>query len=64
MLKLAKKASKNEIKTRFRKLVKEWHPDKSKQEESEKKMAEINKAYEILSDEEKRKSYDSFLEDK
>ena len=54
-------ASKKEIKTRFRNLVKEWHPDKSKLEESEKKMAEINKAYEILSDDDKRKNYDSFL---
>ena len=61
ILGISQKASKNEIKTRFRKLVKEWHPDKTKLEKSEKKMAEINKAYEVLSDDEKRKIYDSYL---
>ena len=64
VLGISKTASKNEIKSKFRKLVKEWHPDKSKQNESEKKMAEINKAYEILSDDEKRKIYDSFFDGK
>ncbi|KKL98310.1 hypothetical protein LCGC14_1825670, partial [marine sediment metagenome] len=39
-------ASQDEIKNRFRRLVKEWHPDKHKGQSTEKRMADINKAYE------------------
>jgi len=44
----------------YRKLAQEWHPDKYKgdPEKAQKKMAQINTAYEVLSDEEKRKQYD------
>ena len=49
-----------EIKQRFRLLVKELHPDKTKKPDSESKMAEINKAYEILSDKERRERYDKY----
>ena len=54
-------ATSSEIKQRFRQLAKELHPDKTKDSETESKMAEINKAYEILSDEEKRSRYDKYL---
>ena len=54
-------ATKNEIKTRFRQLVKEHHPDKTKDEKTAEILAEINKAYEILSDDEKRKTYDKYF---
>ena len=63
ILGVTKNASKNEIKHKFRSLVKEWHPDKNKLEESEKKMADFNKAYEILSDDDKRKLYDTYLDE-
>ncbi|MCE2614545.1 MAG: DnaJ domain-containing protein [Nitrosopumilus sp. (ex Thoosa mismalolli)] len=53
-------ASSEEIKKKFRELAKKIHPDKTK-EDSEKEMAELNKAYEILSDEENRKRYDRFF---
>jgi len=49
----------DEIKSMYRKLAKEWHPDRRK-EDSEQKMAEINEAYETLSDEKLRKEYDKF----
>jgi len=55
-------ATQNEIKNQFRRLAKEWHPDKQKGTKStEEKMANINKAYEILSNKDRRKSYDKFF---
>lgn len=53
-------ASSEQIKSKFRELAKKTHPDKT-QEDSEKEMAELNKAYEVLSDEESRKIYDRFF---
>ena len=53
-------ASSEEIKNKFRELAKKTHPDKTK-EDSEEEMAELNKAYEVLSDEESRKKYDRYL---
>lgn len=54
-------ASQEEIKKRFRELVKELHPDRSKDKATEGKMAEINKAYEVLSDIDRREKYDRYL---
>ena len=53
-------ASFEEIRDSFRELAKKIHPDKTKDEDSEEKMAEINEAYEILSDKENRESYDRY----
>ncbi len=53
-------ATQEEIKKKFRELVKKTHPDKTK-EDSEEEMAELNKAYEVLSDEESREKYDRYL---
>lgn len=56
-----KSASKADIKRAYRKLAQEWHPDKQSPEDrpkAEKRMAQINLAYEVLSDDEKRKQYD------
>ena len=61
ILGVEKNATQVEIKQKFRQLVKELHPDKTKNHETESKMAEINKAYEILSDQEKRMRYDKYL---
>ena len=52
------------FRARFRDLVKEWHPDRNKGKFTEKRMSEINKAYEILSDEETRKNYDDYTNKK
>ena len=62
VLGIEKNATPSEIKEKFRQLAKELHPDKTKDTESESKMAEINKAYEILSDKEKRERYDKYLD--
>jgi len=53
-------ATQEEIKRKFRELVKKTHPDKTKKD-SEEAMAEINKAYEVLSDKERREKYDRYL---
>lgn len=60
ILGVEKNATPTEIKQRFRQLVKELHPDKTKKPDSESRMAEINKAYEILSDKERRERYDKY----
>ncbi len=64
ILGVEKNATPEEIKGAYRKLAKKYHPDnpdnasEEKKKESEEKMKELNKAYEILSDENKRKDYD------
>lgn len=57
---LQKNASPEQIKKNFRKLAKKFHPDanKNRQNWAEKEFIKVNKAYEILSDPEKRKLYD------
>jgi len=53
-------ASQGRIKKAFRKLTKEWHPDRNKDnvEEASEKYKGITNAYEILSDEQRRRQYD------
>ena len=60
ILGIQKDATQGEIKKKFRELAKKIHPDKTK-EDSEEEMVELNKAYEVLSDEESRKKYDRYL---
>jgi DnaJ-class molecular chaperone len=55
-----KKASDAEIKKAFRKLAREYHPDVNKEKAAEQKFKEINEAYEILGDPDKRKKYDKY----
>ena len=58
ILQISKNASQNEIKKQFRILAKKWHPDKKQSNDAEEKMAQINMAYEVLSDHKRRKMYD------
>ncbi|MBA4718340.1 MAG: J domain-containing protein [Nitrosopumilus sp.] len=60
ILEIPRDATQKEIKKKFRELAKKTHPDKTK-EDSEEEMVELNKAYEILSDDEKREKYDKYL---
>ncbi|ASM36659.1 DnaJ C-terminal domain-containing protein [Campylobacter sputorum] len=53
-----KSASSEEIKKAYRRLARKYHPDINKDPKAEDKFKEINAAYEILSDESKRKQYD------
>ena len=58
ILQIEKTASQDEIKNQFRKLAKKWHPDRKQTDDAEKKMADINMAYEVLSNPQRRKMYD------
>jgi molecular chaperone DnaJ len=55
-----KNADEAAIKKAYRKLAMKYHPDVNKEEGAEDKFKEINEAYEVLSDSEKRKNYDQF----
>ena len=58
ILQIQKTASQNEVKNQFRSLAKKWHPDRKQSDDAEKKMAQINMAYEVLSNTKRRKMYD------
>ncbi len=60
ILGVARTADKTEIKSAFRRLAREYHPDVSKHQDAESRFKEINEAYEVLSDDEKRARYDRF----
>ncbi len=60
VLGVSKTATAQEIKSAYRKLALKYHPDKNKAADAETKFKEINEAYEVLSDEKKRKTYDQF----
>ena len=57
---ISKDASSDEIKKAYRKLARQYHPDINKEPGAEEKFKEINAAYEILSDETKRRQYDQY----
>ena len=56
---VAKTASEDEIKKAYRKLVRKYHPDVSKEADADARTKELNEAYGVLGDPEKRAAYDS-----
>ena len=63
ILGVARDASKDDIKKAYRKLAMKYHPDQNKGDpEAEAKFKEVNSAYDILKDEQKRAAYDQFGE--
>jgi len=62
ILGVSKRATDREIKKAFRKLALKYHPDRNKDPGAEEKFREAAKAYEVLSDENKRRQYDQMGE--
>lgn len=60
ILGVAKSATPEEIKKAYRKLALEYHPDRNKTKEGVEKFKELTKAYEVLSDSQKRQTYDQY----
>jgi molecular chaperone DnaJ len=60
LLGVSQGADEREIKSAFRRLARQYHPDVSQEADAEEKFKEINEAYEVLSDDDKRARYDRF----
>jgi molecular chaperone DnaJ len=60
VLGVQKNASKEDIKSAYRKLALQYHPDRNKEPGAEEKFKELSEAYAVLSDDEKRKRYDIY----
>lgn len=59
ILGVKRESTQAEIKSAYRKLARKFHPDVNKTKEAEQKFKDLNEAYEVLSDKEKRQRYDS-----
>lgn len=59
LLGVSRTASQDEIQREYRKLARKYHPDVNKEKGAEEKFKEINEAYEVLGDPQKRKKYDA-----
>lgn len=60
VLGVPKNATAEEVKSAFRRLARQYHPDVNKAPDAEERFKEINEAYAVLSDEEKRAAYDRY----
>lgn len=60
VLGIEKSADKKEIKKAYRKLAKQYHPDRNQSADAEGKFKEVQEAYDVLSDDQKRSAYDQY----
>ncbi len=58
VLNVKRSSTTQDIRKQYKNLAKEWHPDKNDSPDAQEKFVQINAAYEILSDPEKRQRYD------
>ncbi|GAA5948475.1 hypothetical protein JCM21900_002722 [Sporobolomyces salmonicolor] len=63
VLGVSKDVSEKELKKAYRKLSKQYHPDKNPDEDAKAKFLEVSRSFEVLSDPEKRKTYDRYGEE-
>ncbi|MBM3494957.1 MAG: molecular chaperone DnaJ [Armatimonadetes bacterium] len=63
VLGLSRNATQDDVKQAFRTLARRYHPDVNKEKDAEAKFKEINEAYDVLSDDQKRQAYDRFGHD-
>lgn len=63
ILNVSRTATKDEIKSAFRKLAMKYHPDVNKEPDAEEKFKELGQAYEVLMNDEKRELYDRYGHD-
>lgn len=59
---VGKSASEEEIKKTYRKLARKYHPDVSQEDDAQARMREVNEAYDVLGNKEKRAAYDALAE--
>lgn len=59
---VAKAASQDEVRKAYRKLARKYHPDVSQEADAEARMRELNEAYDVLRDKDKRAAYDALAE--
>ncbi len=59
ILEVSRNATEKEIKSAYRKLARKYHPDVNKSKDASEKFKDVNEAYEVLSDPQKRHRYDS-----
>lgn len=60
VLGVSRSASKDDVQSAFRKLARKYHPDVSKEPKAEDRFKEVNEAYEVLKDDDKRRLYDKY----
>lgn len=60
ILGVARNASKDDLRSAYRKLARQYHPDVSKEDDAEEQFKEINEAYQVLNDDKLRAQYDRF----
>ncbi|MGI0042859.1 MAG: DnaJ domain-containing protein, partial [Nitrososphaeraceae archaeon] len=60
VLGVPKNSEKGDIKSAYRKLALQYHPDRNKSPGAEERFKEISEAYAVLSDDDKRKRYDTY----
>ena len=63
ILGVSRDAAADDVKKAYRKMALKFHPDKNKAEDAEERFKEIAEAYEVLSDQDKRATYDQFGEE-